>query len=55
MCDELADWYRRHSFNYEQLSNVHTTAAKFYNNIITEVRPACEYFRVGFYGQGFEQ
>lgn len=27
--------------------------AKFFDNIIKQVRPECEYFRVGFYGSGF--
>lgn len=29
------------------------TEAKFFQNILTEIRPEPEYFRVGFFGKGF--
>ena len=53
LCDQLADWYRHHSFDFKQLSGVLRMAAQFFQNIVLEIRAAREYFRVGYYGQGF--
>ncbi|XP_050533759.1 dedicator of cytokinesis protein 3 isoform X2 [Daktulosphaira vitifoliae] len=50
---ELADFYEKHLFDYTRLSAVLKMQAKFCDNILTQLRPESEYFRVGFYGQGF--
>ncbi|XP_050437512.1 dedicator of cytokinesis protein 3 isoform X2 [Adelges cooleyi] len=50
---ELAEFYEKRLFDYTRLSAVLKTQAKFCDNILTQLRPESEYFRVGFYGQGF--
>lgn len=50
---ELADIYETHLFNYRALSDILKNQAKFYDNILTQLRPEPEYFRVGFYGLSF--
>lgn len=50
---ELADFYEKRLFDYTRLSAVLKMQAKFCDNILTQLRPESEYFRVGFYGQGF--
>ncbi|XP_049823045.1 dedicator of cytokinesis protein 3 isoform X2 [Aethina tumida] len=47
---ELAHQYETVSFNYKGLSDILKNQAKFYDNILTQLRPEPEYFRVGFYG-----
>lgn len=40
-------------FNYKLLGETLKCQAKFYDNILTQLRPEPEYFRVGFYGLSF--
>lgn len=47
---ELANLYETTFFDYKQLSDILKCEAKFYDNILTQLRPEPEYFRVGFYG-----
>lgn len=53
LCKELATVYEGQLFDYEKLSSVLRTHAQFLENILTELRPEPEYFRVGFFGLGF--
>jgi dedicator of cytokinesis protein 3 len=53
LCKELADLYERRLFDYAKLSQILQTQAKFFDNILTQLRPEPEYFRVGFYGLSF--
>lgn len=50
---ELSDFYEKQLFDYTRLSAVLKTQSKFCDNILTQLRLEPEYFRVGFYGQGF--
>lgn len=52
-CQELVKQYEEETFDYEQLSRLHNTMAKFYDEIMKSLRPPSEYFRVGYYGRGF--
>jgi len=44
-----------HLHNYIPTPHISTqkTIARFYSNIVREIRAELEYFRVGFYGAGF--
>jgi dedicator of cytokinesis protein 3 len=53
LCKELAELYERRLFDYSKLSQILRTQAKFFDNILTQLRPEPEYFRVGFYGLSF--
>lgn len=53
LCKELAELYESKLFNYEKLSAILRNQAKFFDNILTQLRPEPEYFRVGFYGLSF--
>lgn len=53
LCKELADFYETKRFDFDALSNILILQAKFFQNILTQIRPEPEYFRVGFYGMGF--
>ncbi|XP_053698434.1 dedicator of cytokinesis protein 3 isoform X2 [Sabethes cyaneus] len=53
LCKELALFYERKRFDYNRLSDVLIQEAKFFQNILTQLRPEPEYFRVGYYGTGF--
>ncbi|KAK6638497.1 hypothetical protein RUM43_006764 [Polyplax serrata] len=53
LCKELAHFYETKLFNYQKLSAILQTQAKFFDNILTQLRPEPEYFRVGFYGLTF--
>lgn len=50
---ELANLYESKLFNYKLLGETLTCQANFYDNILTQLRPEPEYFRVGFYGLSF--
>ncbi|BES96770.1 dedicator of cytokinesis [Nesidiocoris tenuis] len=50
---ELAHVYEERLFDYELLSKTLRMQAKFYDNIMHQLRLEPEYFRVGFYGTGF--
>jgi len=53
LCKELAHLYEYKFFNYTKLSQILKTQASFFENILTQLRPEPEYFRVGFFGKGF--
>ncbi|XP_048584524.1 dedicator of cytokinesis protein 1 isoform X2 [Nematostella vectensis] len=53
MCKQLSKQYEEQTFDYIKLSHILNKQAKFYDNIITQVRGEPEYFRVAFYGKGF--
>ncbi|GIY19723.1 dedicator of cytokinesis protein 3 [Caerostris extrusa] len=53
LCKELAELYEKKLLDYAKLSIVLKTQAKFFDNILNQIRPEPEYFRVGFYGLGF--
>nr|CAD7432042.1 unnamed protein product [Timema monikensis] len=53
LCKELADLYECRLFDYSKLSKILRTQANFFDNILTQLRPEPEYFRVGFYGLSF--
>uniref|UniRef100_A0A182W3H0 DOCKER domain-containing protein n=1 Tax=Anopheles minimus TaxID=112268 RepID=A0A182W3H0_9DIPT len=53
LCKELAMFYEGKRFDYNRLSDVLVQEAKFFQNILTQLRPEPEYFRVGYYGTGF--
>nr|XP_018899728.1 PREDICTED: dedicator of cytokinesis protein 3 isoform X2 [Bemisia tabaci] len=53
LCKELADLYEHRLFDYQKLSSILQTQAKFCDNILHQLRPEPEYFRVGFYGLSF--
>ncbi|UYV68726.1 DOCK2, partial [Cordylochernes scorpioides] len=53
LCKELAGQYENEMFDYIQLSNLLCRMSSFYDNIMKQIRPEPEYFRVGYYGKGF--
>lgn len=53
LCKELAIFYETKRFDYNCLSHILILEAKFFQNILTQIRLEPEYFRVGFYGMGF--
>lgn len=53
MCKELASEYENETFDFNQLSNLHLQMSTFYDNIMKQIRPKQEYYRVSFYGKGF--
>ncbi|OAD58785.1 Dedicator of cytokinesis protein 3 [Eufriesea mexicana] len=53
LCKELALLYGVRLYDYAKLSHVLKLQAKFLDNILTQLRPEPEYFRVGFYGLSF--
>lgn len=53
LCKELAQFYETKLYDYNKLSEILTTEAKFFQNILTQIRPEPEYFRVFFIGKGF--
>lgn len=53
LCKELANFYETKLYDYKKLSNALITEANFFQNILTQIRPEPEYFRVGFFGKGF--
>uniref|UniRef100_A0A8D9BP44 Dedicator of cytokinesis protein 3 n=1 Tax=Cacopsylla melanoneura TaxID=428564 RepID=A0A8D9BP44_9HEMI len=53
LCKELAELYEKRLFDYKKLSAILQTQAHFCDNILNQLRPEPEYFRVGFYGLSF--
>lgn len=53
LCKELSNFYETKLYDYNKLSEILITEAKFFQNILTQIRPEPEYFRVGFFGKGF--
>ncbi|XP_071494855.1 dedicator of cytokinesis protein 1-like [Diadema antillarum] len=52
-CKELCNQYERETFDYVQLSVILRRQADLYDNIMKQPRPAPEYFKVWYIGQGF--
>ncbi|CAG7834015.1 unnamed protein product [Allacma fusca] len=52
LCKELASIYEK-KFDYTKLSNILVTSSTHFNNILTQLRPEPEYFRVSFIGLGY--
>lgn len=50
---ELLAQYENETFDYAQLSSLHARIATFYENIMRQLRPEPEYFRVAYYGRNF--
>lgn len=50
---ELANLYELTLFDYKLLGETLKCQANFFDNILTQLRPEPEYFRVGFYGLSF--
>ena len=53
LCKELAQQYETETFDYSQLSLILKKQADFYDCILKQMRPEPEYYKVGYYGQGF--
>lgn len=53
LCKELARQYEEETYEYGRLSALLIRKATLYDNIINQLRPEPEYFRVAFYGRGF--
>lgn len=53
LCKELANFYEKKLYDYAKLSGTLQTQARFFDNILSTLRPPPEYFRVGFYGMSF--
>ncbi|KAL7022521.1 hypothetical protein ACKWTF_012281 [Chironomus riparius] len=53
LCKELAQFYETKLYDYNKLSEILTTESKIFQNILTQIRPEPEYFRVFFIGKGF--
>lgn len=53
LCKELTEQYELLLCDYVKLGDILKKQAKFFDNIMTQVRAESEYFRVGFYGKGF--
>lgn len=53
LCKDLSHFYETKLYDYNKLSEILMTEAKFFQNILTQIRPEPEYFRVGFFGKGF--
>jgi hypothetical protein len=53
LCKELANFYETKLYDYNKLSDILQNEAKFFQNILTQIRAEPEYFRVGFFGKGF--
>ncbi|XP_071039760.1 dedicator of cytokinesis protein 1 isoform X2 [Parasteatoda tepidariorum] len=53
LCKELVTQYENEVFDYIQLSALLKRMSVFYDNIMKQVRPEPEYFRVAYYGKKF--
>ncbi|XP_064466141.1 dedicator of cytokinesis protein 1-like [Ornithodoros turicata] len=53
LCKELMAQCEHETFDYAQLSALHARMATFYDNIVRQLRPEPEYFRVAYYGRNF--
>ncbi|XP_069695130.1 dedicator of cytokinesis protein 1 isoform X2 [Periplaneta americana] len=53
VCKELIIQYEEEIFDYTQLSSLLKRMSQFYDNIMKQIRPEPEYFRVAYYGRGF--
>ena len=55
MCKELAAEYENETFDFNQLAELHRQIAIFYDNIMKQIRPKPEYYRVSYYGKAFSK
>lgn len=53
MCKELVRQCESETYDYTKLSSLLRRMSNFYDNIIKQLRPEPEYFRVAYYGRGF--
>lgn len=53
LAKELLAQYECETFDYARLSSLHARVATFYENIMRQLRPEPEYFRVAYYGRNF--
>ncbi|XP_066913124.1 dedicator of cytokinesis protein 3-like [Clytia hemisphaerica] len=53
LCKELTELYENKILDYTKLSEILRKQAYFYDNIMKQIRPAHNYFRVSFYGRAF--
>lgn len=53
MCKELVRQCECETYDYIQLSSLLQRMSNFYDNIMKQLRPEPEYFRVAYYGKGF--
>jgi len=53
MCKELVRQCESETYDYIQLSSLLQRMSNFYDNIMKQLRPEPEYFRVAYYGKGF--
>uniref|UniRef100_T1IIV8 Dedicator of cytokinesis protein 1 n=1 Tax=Strigamia maritima TaxID=126957 RepID=T1IIV8_STRMM len=53
LCKELSEQYENEIFDYTQLSSLLKRMSILYDNIMKQMRPEAEYFRVAYYGMGF--
>ncbi|RUP47951.1 dedicator of cytokinesis-domain-containing protein, partial [Jimgerdemannia flammicorona] len=53
VCKELASEYEHTTYDYCKLADILQKQAELFNNIMKKERYFTEYFRVGFYGNGF--
>lgn len=53
MCKELVRQCECETYDYIQLSSLLKRMSHFYDNIMKQLRPEPEYFRVAYYGKGF--
>jgi len=53
VCKELVTQCEEEIFDYKQLSSLLKRMSQFYDNIMKQIRPEPEYFRVAYYGRGF--
>nr|XP_018917246.1 PREDICTED: dedicator of cytokinesis protein 1 isoform X2 [Bemisia tabaci] len=53
ICKELVQQYEDETYDYFQLSTLLRRMSQFYDNIMKQLRPEPEYFRVAYYGRGF--
>lgn len=55
MCRELAAEYENEAFDFNKLAELHRQIAIFYDNIMKQIRPKPEYYRVSYYGKAFSK
>lgn len=53
LCKELAEFLEMQLYDYEKLSIILKTEAKFFDNILRKEPDSRSYFRVGFFGRTF--
>lgn len=51
LCKELAEFYETKRFDFEALSNILILQAKFFQNILTQIRPGIYQNILNFYSK----